>query len=307
MQLLNGKASFDYDAFRREIASYGDSLVTVFEDDKLKLHIHTPTPERVLTFCHGYGEFLALKIENMSVQHQELYTQPEEPAAAYGEGNAFSVVAVAHNREMKKGFLEMGADYVILADYQNPPTAADFVEALGRSVPETVLVFPNNKNTQLAAVQAQRLCENKKVLVADTQSDAQCYAALPMLDYAAEDTEQLLEQIKETVDNLDVILVSQVEKATVFDGQPIEQGDFVAICGHELKAVGGCAETVCTDTIGRMLEQKDCEVITMFTGKAASQQTAQKICDFVAEKYLYTEMTVVPTDDEFYQVVLSFE
>ncbi len=307
LQLTRGSEAFDYDIFRKDIASYGDSLVTVFEDDKLKLHIHTTTPERVLTFCHRFGEFLALKIENMSVQHQELYTEQEQPATAYAEGSSFSVVTVAHNREMKKAFLEMGADHVILADYQNPPTASDFVDAFGLSVPDTILVFPNNKNTQLAAVQAQRLCENKKILVADTHSDAQCYAALPMIDYGSEADDQLLRQIAQIMENLDIVLVSQVEKSTVFDGQSIREGDFVAICDHDLKSVGSSLENVCTDTIRKVLEEKDCEVITMFTGKAASKEIAEKICDFVGQNYLYTEITLVPTDDEFYRIVLSFE
>jgi dihydroxyacetone kinase-like predicted kinase len=279
--------------------------VTVFEEDKLKLHIHTPTPEKVLTFCHGYGEFLTMKIENMSVQHQELYT--EEPATPYGEGNGFSVVAVAHNSAMKQAFLEMGADHVILADYQNPPTASDFLEAFALSVPDTVLVFPNNKNTELSAVQAQRLCEDKKILVAATRSDAQCYAALPMIDYNCEEPAQLPGQVEQIVSNLDIIMVSQVEKSTVFDGQPIEEGDYVSILGHELIAVNSTLEQVCIATVSKVLSEKDCEVITLFTGKAASDQTAETICSFVAEHYLYTEITVVPTDDDFYQVVLSFE
>jgi dihydroxyacetone kinase-like predicted kinase len=75
LQLLNVKSEFDYPQFLKTIAEYGDSLVTVLEDDKLKLHIHTKTPENVMAFCHQYGEFLSLKIENMSVQHQELYTE----------------------------------------------------------------------------------------------------------------------------------------------------------------------------------------------------------------------------------------
>lgn len=304
LQLLDGKDAFDYITFQKEIADYGDSLVTVFEEDKLKLHIHTATPERVLSFCHGYGEFLAVKIENMSVQHEEVYTETAKP---YGEGNGFSVVAVAHNQAMKKAFLEMGADHVLLADYQNPPTAADFVDAFGLSLPDAVLVFPNNKNTHLAAIQAQRLCEGKQILVADTRSDAQCYAALPMLDYNAKPGQQLLDQIGQTVDNLDIIMVSQVETSTVFDGQSIQEGDFVAIEDHDLKAVGDTVEAVSTRTIQTILEEKDCEVITLFTGKNTSQDTAQAICDFVAEHYLYTEITVVATDDDFYKVVLSFE
>ena len=304
LQMTNCAEPFDYDVFQREIGAYGDSIVTVLEDDKLKLHIHTRTPENVLTYCHRYGEFLNLKIENMSVQHQQLYT--EEVPVPYGEGNAFAVVAVAHNSAMKQTFLEMGADHVILANYQQPPTASDFLDAFALSEPDTILVFPNNKNTQLSAVQAQRLCENKRVLVAATRSDAQCYAVLPMLDYNSADESALLAQTTEIVENLEIIAVSRVEKAAVFDGRSIQEGDFVAIRDHELKAVHENLVSVCTATIQNVLSERACEVITMFTGKM-DNETAQLVCDFVTEYYPYTEITVVQTDDDFYRAVLSFE
>jgi len=306
LQVLDGKEPFDYSRFSQEIAQYGDSLVTVFEDDKLKLHIHTSTPEKVLTFCHQYGEYLALKIENMSVQHQELYTEENTPTA-YGEGNPFAVVAVAHNSAMEEHFLEMGADRVILADYQNPPTASDFIDAFELAVPETVLVFPNNKNTELAAVQAQRLCEKKNILVVGTRSDAQCYAALPMIDFDCEDANEILETMDQVIDNLEIVLVSQVEKTTCFDGQSICEGDYVAICDSSLKAVNGDLAEVCRQTIQKILSDRECEVITMFTGKATPDALRDEMSDFVSQNYMYTEMTVVDTDDDFYQIVFSFE
>lgn len=306
LQLLDGKEPFDYAKFSREIADYGDSLVTVFEDDKLKLHIHTATPEKVMTFCHRYGEFLALKIENMSVQHQELYAQEAAPTA-YAEGNPFAVVAVAHNSSMKEHFLEMGADHVILADYQNPPTASDFIDAFELAVPDTILVFPNNKNTELAAVQAQRLCESKKILVVGTRSDAQCYAALPMIDFDCDDPGEILEAMDQVIENLDIILVSQVEKSTCFDGRSICEGDYVAICDNALKAVDGELEQVCKQTIQKILTDRECEVITMFTGKAAPDTLSDEISDFVSQNYMYTEITVVDTNDDFYKIVFSFE
>ena len=98
-----------------------------------------------------------------------------------------------------------------------------------------------------------------------------------------------------------------VEKSKVFDGQSIEEGDFVAICGHELKAVGGELDEVCIQTVQKVLSERECEVITAFTGKAALQETVQRLEDHVAENYLYTELSVVETDDDFYYVVLSFE
>lgn len=306
LQLLDGKEVFDYSRFSQEIAAYGDSLVTVFEDDKLKLHIHTGTPEKVMEFCHRFGEFLALKIENMSVQHQEIYAQSKEPVT-YGEGNPFAVVAVAHNSAMEDHFLDMGADHVILADYQNPPTASDFLDAFELSVPDTILVFPNNKNTELAAIQAQRLCDSKKIIVVGTRSDAQCYAALPMIDFSCENAEDVVAVLNEVIDNLDIVLVSRVEKSTCFDGQSISEGDYVAICDHALKAVDGELAQVCKRTIQKILSDRESEVITMFTGKATPEYLRDEISDFVEQNYMYTEITVVDTDDDFYQIVFSFE
>ena len=306
LQLLHSKEPFSYDLFSREISSYGDSLVTVLEDDKLKLHIHTATPEKVLGFCHRYGEFLALKIENMSVQHQELYSE-EAPASAYGEGNPFSVVAVAQNSMMKERFLEMGADCVLLADYQTPPTASHFLGAFERSVPDTILVFPNNKNTELAAIQAQRLCESKKILVVGTRSGAQCYAALPMIDFDCQDVKTVLEQIDEVLGNLSVVSLSQVEKSTCFDGQKICEGDFVAIQDNVLKAVGKDLAEVSKATITGMLEERPCEVITMFAGNNTPDHLCEEISLFVEEHYMYTELSVVNTNDTFYHIVFSFE
>ena len=306
LQLLDGREPFHYGLFMDEIASYGDSLVTVFEDDKLKLHIHTATPEKVLNFCHQYGEFLTLKIENMSVQHQELYTR-KKTETAYGAGNPFAVVAVAHNSVMEQLFLEMGADHVILADYQAPPTASDFMHAFELAVPETVLVFPNNKNTELAAIQAQRLCETKKIIVVGTRSDAQCYAALPMIDFNCENVEEVLARMDDVIDNLDIVLVSKVEKATCFDGQSIHEGEYVAICNNTLKAVHEDLTEVCKQTICTVMERRECEVITVFTGKGVPGFLEDQISAFVAENYMYTEITVMDTDDDFYRVVLSFE
>ncbi|MBR5134400.1 MAG: DAK2 domain-containing protein, partial [Clostridia bacterium] len=47
IQLLDSKEPFDYDAFKSELAALGDSLVTSFENDKVRIHVHTTTPEVV--------------------------------------------------------------------------------------------------------------------------------------------------------------------------------------------------------------------------------------------------------------------
>ena len=89
---LGSDGNFDYESFKGELSQLGDSIVTSFDDSKIRVHIHSFTPERVLDFCHRFGEFLSVKIENMSVQHtandSEAETAPEEtkivPTKKYG-------------------------------------------------------------------------------------------------------------------------------------------------------------------------------------------------------------------------------
>ena len=84
-------------------------------------------------------------------------------------------------------------------------------------------------------------------------------------------------------------------------------GRIFAAAVSGLEAVSSRLEDVCTETIQKKLDEKDYQVITIFTGLAASEEMTERICDFVAQRYLYTEFTVVQTDDEFYRFVLSFE
>ena len=72
--------NFDLEAFKAFLASVGDSVVAFRTDSVLKLHVHTFTPEKVLAHCRTFGEFLTVKIENMSLQHSEL--QEDTPATA---------------------------------------------------------------------------------------------------------------------------------------------------------------------------------------------------------------------------------
>ena len=77
LQLMHAKT--DIDAFSKEafitpLEEMGDSLVVVVSDGIVKVHIHTFSPETVLAYARRYGEFVTLKIENMSVQHSETQT-----------------------------------------------------------------------------------------------------------------------------------------------------------------------------------------------------------------------------------------
>ena len=307
VQPLKNKAPFDYEAFKKELAPLGDSIVTSFEYGKLKLHIHTQTPENVFILCHKYGEFLAMKVENMSVQHHEQEVKRTVNVYAEAPKGAFSVLVVAYDEGMKDRFTEMGADLVMMGDHLCPPSAADFIEAFDKSETDAILVFANGKNTSLSAEQASKLYDKAKIVVVETKSDTECYAALPMIDFDCEDVDEVAETVRETIANVKTVTISVATKETCFDGQEIKTGDLIAFSGSQLLAIGDMHKEVAIGAIEAVMREGERDVITMFVNGKVSEDTLDEIREFVSEAYLYTEVSTIETEDEFFDIVLSFE
>ncbi len=72
-----GMHTFKEEALRDSLSRIGNSLVVVQDEDIVKVHVHTLTPGDALNLGQRYGEFVKLKIENMSVQHENVLTNAE--------------------------------------------------------------------------------------------------------------------------------------------------------------------------------------------------------------------------------------
>ncbi|MBO4604407.1 MAG: DAK2 domain-containing protein, partial [Clostridiales bacterium] len=80
LQLQNSKiyiGDFSAEKFRDELADFGNSIVCFQMDSIVKVHIHTMNPGDVLNHCQKYGEFLTMKIENMTLQHNSTYHESD--------------------------------------------------------------------------------------------------------------------------------------------------------------------------------------------------------------------------------------
>ena len=306
IQLTKNKNSFDYDMFKQELSSLGESIVIYYENGKVKLHIHTNSPENVLASCHKYGEFLSLKIENMSVQHHDKESKKSSNVYSEQPKGKFSVLVVAYDEQMKEKFSEMGADLVILGDRLCPPSAADFITAFNKTN-GPILVFANGKNASLSAKQAVSLYDKSKIVIIETKSDTECYSALPMIDFDNENIEVVAETIRETISNIKTVTISSSIKQTIFNGENINVGQLVAFSDKEVLALGNNYKEVAIKAINTIMTKNERDVITMFVNKKISTITLDEIKEYVSQFYMYTEVYVVETNDSVFDIILSFE
>ena len=314
LQILNSKRYFNYNQFLTKLSRLGDSIVTSFNDGKVKIHIHTFEPEKVFSLCHKHGEFLTVKVENMSVQHNEILKDeekeaPKSPVSVYHDApkGSFSVLCVAHEPSMREYFIEMGADIVILGDRLCPPSTSDFIDAFDTVDTKTIFVFANGKNTYLSAFQASKLYDKAKIVVIETKSDTECYSCLPMIDYEEDDHVAVNEAINEIVSNIKTVTISIASKQSTFDETTIKAGELFAFTGSKLLSVGNSYVGVSCEAIDKEMENGPRDVISLFVSPNVPSESVDKIKSFVSEKYIYTELTIVETKDDFFGIIISFE
>ncbi len=303
LQLTAAPGELDYDSFTAHLNTLGESVVSSFEGDKVKVHIHTPTPEVVLTYCHRFGEFLTIKVENMSVQHtgriEKILCTPTE------EDAVLAVVAVAPNQRLQRMLSEMGADAVILSE--EAPSSQDFLEAFDRVSAGEILVFPNSSNSILSAMQAGSMYKGARVTVLNCRSVARCYASLPIIDFSDEDIHATVTAIHDTIGHLREISVAHAVKTVRYGGKTIVQNDYFALSGDEVLTVGTDFAEVARRTLEIVLSEEDRDVVTLFYGKNRTEEEMTALATAAEELSGGAEVSVISTLDPIYDLVITLE
>lgn len=308
LQTLDVFESVDKDSFLSGLEELGSSVVAVFEDDKIKVHVHTQTPEKVMAFAHKYGEFLSLKIENMSVQNYLKNKDEQKSGITIHKSERisfFSVIAVTADENMKDIFMSMGADVVIHSEGNIQPAVTDYLEAFEASGASDIFVFPNSKNSTLAAIKAKDLY-GKNVTVFGTKSDAECYSALSMIDFDETDANIIRNRIDDVIKNIYSVKVLQAVRNSKYNDIEISAGDFLGVCGDEVLSCCTDFAECCTDIIKKVTEYKDCNTLTLFMGDCDAD-SADTIKDSIKKTTYVLDVDTVETMSKNFSMLILFE
>ncbi|MBQ3183435.1 MAG: DAK2 domain-containing protein [Clostridia bacterium] len=303
LQLLNGREDFDPDSFKSALSEIGDSLVLSHEKDKARIHIHTRYPEKVFELCHKYGEFLSLKIENMTVQHTE--QSKRIMCSPIKNNGAFSIVAVAYDQRMQQLFIDMGADVSVLCE--EGVSTKDYLDAFEMSGAENIFVFPNSSDAILSAVQAKKLYAKAKVTVINSRTVAECYAALPTVDFSETDIETAQDSITQIINNLYVVSIAKRNSAVRYGDKDIHRNEYYSFSGKELISISDRLEETTAQTIYKVIKQQNREIVTIFYQSRIKEQTINSIIELVSRGDICAEFFSVPTDSLPCLMTISFE
>ena len=310
----------DIDAFKEStmlerISDLGESIVVVKDDDLVKVHLHTLTPGQVLTRAQEFGEFLTLKIENMTVQHNQVVTtngngngQSQFEQETYQRPEIrkkYAIVAVASGQGLINTFKEMGADYVVEGGQTMNPSTQDFLRAYRMLNAEHILVFPNNKNIILTARQSSKFVKDAQVHVIETTTIAQGFAALTMLDLNGE-LEEVIADISKVIDNVVTGLITYAIRDTDIGGLQIKKDDYIGILNGKIvtsrrRRIDSVKELI------QLANVEDKEIITIIHGEGVPPREVNDLVRFIEKNYSNLEVDVIEGNQYVYSYILAIE
>ncbi len=305
----------DPDELRSFLQTLGDCVVVVDDDEIIKVHVHTNVPGTVLTEALTYGPLLKVKIENMREQHSEMAggeaSHAEEAAAPADAEPEFApaekpygAVAVCAGEGMAELFRELGVDRIVTGGQTMNPSTEDILNEVNRTPAETVFVFPNNKNIQMAAEQCAALTE-KNVVVIPTKTVPQGISAMLMMDESA-DVDELRENMLEAASGVHTALVTYAARDSEYDGFEIHAGEYLALMDGAL--LGSYTELdALFDALGARAEDYSPAVISVYYGEDVSGSDAEGAGAKFAERFPDAEISVVSGGQPVYYYMVSIE
>ncbi|MFR1480804.1 MAG: hypothetical protein ACLSB9_36535 [Hydrogeniiclostridium mannosilyticum] len=233
-----------------------------------KIHVHTMTPDKV--HCQMYGEFLKIKIENMSLQHNNaaieeipVSVSPRPTCRRYG------VVAVCSGKELKT-FRRRGADVIV--------DGGQSMNSLPRSFN---CVSSNQCRYSFCNAQQCRDFVGKAggepysgadVRVVESKTIGEGYAALSMLDPNADSADQLTEELGNAMRGVVTAEISMRADADMQQTK-VHMGDYIGFSGKELTTKDNRFDALCA-TVDKLDFAK--YICILIRGAGASSEEAAK-------------------------------
>ena len=308
------KKPFIESRFKSVLSNHGNSLVVVRDDDIVKVHVHTLAPGAVLTYGQSFGEFIKLKIENMTEQHTSLQEKkegeqvPEEPVEELHKEptKEVAMVSVAAGKGVEDAFKELGVDAIITGGQTMNPSINDIVKAIKDTDAKTVYVFPNNSNIVMAALQAKDVLHDEiEVVVVQSKTIPQGVAAVSQFSPDLSVSENLA-NMKEVIAHISSGEVTYAVKDTTMNGVSIKKNDFMAIANKKVICCESKPERALLKMLKKMIRD-DSYLATIFVGEGVNDKILKQLQKDLPEQYPEVEFDIRRGDQPVYNYLVGIE
>ena len=289
--------SFDETLVRSDMRDFGNSLVLVQEGNQVKIHIHTLKPEAVMTYYHRFGEFIKLKIENMTIQHHESFTANKKDVA---------IVAVADGDGIADLFKELGVTEIARGGQSNNVSVQGLTDSCKAAGTKDIIILPNNKNIIMTAEKVREVMKDVKIRIIPTKSMAEGYLALSLVNSNASAQEIEVSMIQ-ALQGVHTGLIAKADKTGVYNGISVTAGDFIGVLDDDIITCASSDLKACLEAfLPTVPDAASCKSVHIFTGNAEDKAISDGLEDQIKTCCPQAEIFSCVGGQNIYNYVIAF-
>lgn len=312
------KKAFNKNRFTSVLNAHGNSLVVVQDEDLVKVHVHTLTPGNIFNYAQQFGEFVKLKCENMTEQHNEiLFSENAKdmaasklstaPLAAPKEKKEYALIATSSGSGIDELFKEVGVEYIVSGGQTMNPSTNDFIDAVKKCNAKVCYIFPNNGNIILAASQAKEVLKDEyDIRVISTKTIMQGVVSAMNFnpDLSNDDNESAL---NDAISAVKSGAVTFSIKDTEINGVSVKKDEYMAI--RESKDIISSFKDkfdALRDLIKHLVDE-DSALVTILYGEDVSDEDANALIDEFNNEYPDFEFDIRKGNQPVYSFIVGVE
>ncbi len=314
LQLMNSKdydQAFIFDEYRTALMEMGESIVVTQSDTRVKVHIHTKKPAKVIAYSQQYGEFLTFKLENMQLQHNdhdakmEEKQEPKKTARKPAVHKDMAIIAVINGAGMAETYEKLGCDYVIEASGSMNASSEEFLEGMRYVDADRIVVLPNNGNTIMAAKQAASLYGNPdKIEIIETKSLLEGYYVISM-DIIDATIEERLCNMREGLGCATFVEETTATKEYSAGDVNVAPKDEIVLVNGDIVASGKDDVSVIVEALSNIDDIDYMDNMIIFRGSDRSSDDESRLLEAIEEAYPDMQILQIDGGQEVYHWLIG--
>jgi dihydroxyacetone kinase-like predicted kinase len=215
-----------------------------------------------------------------------------------------AIVAVVAGDGLEKLFRDFGVSHIVRGGQTANPSTGELLRIARLARSREVILLPNNPNVRLAAEQAARICEDRRLVVVPTRNAAEGVAALLAYDPDA-DAAANVEPMTAAGRGLATVQVTEAVRDAKIGGKKVRKGQTIALDPDDgLVAVDGDRDKAVLKAVATF--PPGSELVTVYYGEDATLAEAEAIASRIGAA-LRAEVEVVHGGQPHYRYLISAE
>jgi DAK2 domain fusion protein YloV len=216
-----------------------------------------------------------------------------------------AVVAVVAGDGLERVFRDLGVAHVLRGGQTANPSTGELLRIARLARSREVILLPNNPNVRLAAEQAARICEDRRLVVVPTRNAAEGVAALLAFD-ADLDAAANVEPMTAAGRGLATVQVTEAVRDAKIGGVKVRKGQTIALDPDDgLVAADKDRDRAVLKAVESF--PKGVELVTLYYGEDATLLEAEAIAKRIGQQLGADDVEVVHGGQPHYRYLIAAE